>query len=113
MTIEGNVTGTTIFQTESKNFPGIPIVGKEYIIADWNEMDEKNFIVSEKYKKEYDIRHNTDAWSVFKLYGEENMGVPSIGSVEISNAPLAIDLAKIKTEGFDIPDPSTFCKVIW
>ncbi len=113
LTIEGNVTGTTIFQTESKNFPGIPIVGKEYIIADWNEMDEKNFIVSEKYKKEYDIRHNTGAWSVFKLYGEDNMDVPSIGSVEISNAPLAIDLAKIKTEGDDIPDPSIFCKVIW
>ncbi len=113
LTIEGSVTGTTIFQTESKNFPGIPIVGKEYIIADWNEINEKSFIISEKYKNEYDIRHNTDAWSVFKLYGEENMGVPSIGSVEISNAPLAIDLAKIKTEGFDIPDPSTFCKVIW
>ena len=113
LTIEGSVTGTTIFQTESKNFPGIPIVGKEYIIADWNEINEKSFIISEKYKNEYDIRHNTGVWTVFKLYGEENMGVPSIGSVEISNAPLAIDLAKIKTEGFDIPDPSIFCKVIW
>ncbi len=113
LTIEGNVTGTTIFQTESKNFPGIPIVGRKYIISDWNEMNEKSFIVSEKYKNEYDIRHNTDAWSVFKLYGENDTGVPSIGSVEISNAPLAIDLAKIKTEEDNIPDLSIFCKVIW
>ncbi len=112
LTIEGNVTGTTVFQTENRNFPGDPVVGRRYIIADWNEIDEESFIVTEKYDN-YEMRYQAGAWSVFKLYGEDNMDIPAIGSIEISNAPLAVDLAKIKTNGADIPDKSAFCKIIW
>lgn len=110
LTIEGTVTGTTIFQTENKNFPGNLAVGKNYIIADWNDPNE-NFIIPQKYQDEgYKLQHSAGAWSIFKSY--VNIAIPEIGAVEISYAPSAIDLEEIRTAD-STPNKSVFCRIIW
>ncbi len=122
LTIQGTVTGTTFFQTESKNFPGIPVFGRNYIIAAWNELEEENFVIPEKYIVDgYKVQYNANAWTIFKSYENEDAQMPEIGEVEVSYAPTAVDLTKIKAEYLDdggvddsvIPDESIFCKIVW
>lgn len=109
LTIEGSITGTTIFQTGNKNFPGSLVIGKDYIIADWDEITE-NFIIPQKYQDDgYKLQHSKQAWCIFKSYNDTTDAIPEIGSVEISYAPSAIDLAEIQ----GTPNESLFCQIIW
>ena len=122
LTIQGEVTGTTVFQTENKNFPGTPVIGKSYIIANG---EEENFILPQKYiDEEYVMQYHTGEWSVFKSYESEQ--VLEIGKVEILYAPSAVDISKIIIDQDDmdgsildefdrepIPDESVFCKILW
>lgn len=85
LTIEGVVEGTTIFQTENRNFPGIPIVGKSYIIADWEEAGDENFIIPEKYVNDgYKMQYISGAWTIYKSYSDEEDFIPEVGDVIIS-----------------------------
>lgn len=117
LTIDGTVEGVTVFQTENRNFPGIPVAGKKYIIADWDEMRDENFIIPEKYVNDgYKMQYASGAWSIYKTYSDKDDVdvIPEVGEVLVSHVPVSIDLAKIMdSSDKDIPDESVFCNIVW
>lgn len=113
LTIQGTVTGTTRFQTENRNFPGLLLSGKSYIIAGRENPADIHFVLSDKdIEKGYELRYENGAWTVCRDDGEETD--VEIGSIEILSAPTAVDISTIMKKADDsIPDESVFCKIVW
>lgn len=107
LTISGNVTGKTQFQTGHKLFPGILISQKGYIIAEHNNPEEIPFVLSEKNREEgYELNYEDGMWKAYRNVEED---VFEIGSIEIPYAKTEVDLSRI----IDQTDEEIYCNIIW
>ena len=111
LTIEGNVTGTTQFQTGHRLFPGFLLSGKSYIFAKDDGGAEPNFLLAQKnIDNGYELRYETGEW---KVYGQP-VNVEEIGRIEIVSAPSKVDLRKIPSqEDGSIPDENIYYEIKW
>ena len=109
LSILGAVTGTTQFQTDSRQFPGIFNIGKPYVLATQQPVLGSSFVLSQKsIDNGYQLNYQNGSWSVNK---EE---VSFIGDIQILSAPEKVDLRKIKANADGaIPDQNTFLEVVW
>ena len=109
LSILGAVTGTTQFQTDSRQFPGIFNIGKPYVLATQQTVSDSSFVLSQKsIDNGYQLNYQNGSWSVNK---EE---VSFIGDIQILSAPEKVDLRKIKANADGaIPDQNTFLEVVW
>ncbi len=74
LTVYGDITGTTQFQTKSKLFPGIPVT-KEYIYADVQIGAEQSFVLAQKsLDNGFGLRysHSAKAWTVCGSVGHSH-----------------------------------------
>ena len=107
LTISGNVTGKTQFQTGHKLFPGILISQQGYIIAEHNNPEEIPFVLSEKNREEgYELNYEDGMWKAYRNVEED---VFEIGSIEIPYAKTEVDLSRI----IDQTDEEIYCNIIW
>ena len=109
LSILGAVAGTTQFQTDSRQFPGIFNIGKPYVLATQQTVSDSSFVLSQKsIDNGYQLNYQNGSWSVNK---EE---VSFIGDIQILSAPEKVDLRKIKANADGtIPDQNTFLEVVW
>ena len=109
LSILGAVAGTTQFQTDSRQFPGIFNIGKPYVLATQQPVSGSSFVLSQKsIDNGYQLNYQNGSWSVNK---EE---VSFIGDIQILSAPEKVDLRKIKANADGaIPDQNTFLEVVW
>ena len=90
--IDGKITGTTQFQTEHRNTPGILLPDRAYIIADREKATESNFVLTQKsIENGYELKYSDGVWKTDPLILRE------IGRIEIPYAPSKVDLAKISS----------------
>ncbi len=90
--IDGKITGTTQFQTEHRNTPGILLPDRAYIIADREKATESNFVLTQKsIENGYELKYSDGVWKTEPLILRE------IGRIEIPYAPSKVDLAKISS----------------
>lgn len=108
LTILGNVSGTTQFQTGSRNVPGTLYAGTKYIVA--GKTGESDFILAEKYiQNGYKLSYEKDGW-----IAAANWSGISVGSIGVIAAPLTVDISKIKAkEDGSIPDENIYCELVW
>ena len=109
LSIHGAVDGTTQFQTDSRQFPGIFNIGKPYVLATQQPVSGSSFVLSQKsIDNGYQLNYQNGSWSVNK---EE---VSFISDIQILSAPEKVDLRKIKANADGtIPDQNTFLEVVW
>ena len=110
--IEGIVTGTTQFQTDSRLFPGYFNTGWPYISAVGQNASSGNFVLSQKSTDfGYQLMYNRGTWSVGMQGGEEPK---EIGSIDIISAPSEVALSRIamKEDG-TVPDENIYFELIW
>ncbi len=110
--IEGIVTGTTQFQTDSRLFPGYFNTGWPYISAVGQNASSGNFVLSQKSTDfGYQLMYNRGTWSV-GMQGEEEP--KEIGSIDIISAPSEVALSRIamKEDG-TVPDENIYFELIW
>ena len=109
LSIHGAVAGTTQFQTDSRQFPGIFNIGKPYVLATQQPVSGSSFVLSQKsIDNGYQLNYQNGSWSVNK---EE---VSFISDIQILSAPEKVDLRKIKANADGtIPDQNTFLEVVW
>ncbi len=111
LTIDGNVTGTTQFQTKSRWFPGLLLTDKVYISTGADKGSLQDFVLAQKKIEEgYELRYDEGQWKVFG----EPVDSREIGKIDILSAPSKVDLRKIvqKEEGV-IPDENVFFEIKW
>lgn len=90
--IDGKITGTTQFQTEHRNTPGILLPDRAYIIADREKATESNFVLTQKsIENGYELKYSDGVWKTDPLILRE------IGRIEIPYAPSKVDLEKISS----------------
>lgn len=107
LTISGNVTGKTQFQTGHKLFPGVLISQKGYIIAEQSNPEEIPFILSEKSREDgYELNYEDGMWKAYRNIEDD---VFEIGSIEIPYAKTEVDLSGITEQ----TDEEIFCNIIW
>ncbi len=88
--IDGKITGTTQFQTEHRNTPGILLPDRAYIIADREKATESNFVLTQNsIENGHELKYSDGVWKTAPLILRE------IGRIEILSAPSEVDLAKI------------------
>ena len=88
--INGKITGTTQFQTEHRNTPGILLPDRAYIIADREKATESNFVLTQNsIENGHELKYSDGVWKTAPLILRE------IGRIEILSAPSEVDLAKI------------------
>ena len=111
VTIEGAVAGTTQFQTKSRLFPGMLLVGKSYISANPETSSEHNFVLPQScIDSGYELIYSGGAWSVDGELAEDM----AISRIEVVSAPEKVDLRKIQaTEDGSVPDENTFFEIKW
>ena len=111
LTIGGNVTGTTQFQTKSRWFPGLLLTDTVYILTGADKGSPKDFVLAQKKIDEgYKLIYDAGQW---KVCGEP-VDSRGIGRIDILSAPSKVDLRKIveKEEGV-IPDENVFFEIKW
>lgn len=107
--IDGKITGTTQFQTEHRNIPGILLPDRAYIIADPAKATESNFVLTQKsIENGYELKYSDGVWKTDPLILRE------IGRIEIPYAPSEVDLAKISLyEEEKISEGDPYFEVKW
>ncbi len=107
--INGWITGTTQFQTEHRNTPGILLPDRAYIIADHAKATEANFVLAQKsIENGYELKYSDGVWKTDPLILRE------IGRIEILSAPSEVDLAKISLYGEEkISEGDPYFEVKW
>ena len=111
LTIGGDVTGTTQFQTKSRWFPGLLLTDKVYILTGADKGSLQDFVLAQKKIDEgYELIYEAGQW---KVCGEP-VDSREIGRINILSAPSKVDLRKIveKEEGV-IPDENVFFEIKW
>lgn len=110
LSVGGKVTGTTLFCTDNKNYPGEYWDGETYIKVTDKDSPASGFVLPEKMTEFFELSYTEGAWSVTALYDSE---IPLVGSVEILSAPKSVDVSKVISEGL-IPAPQApYCEVVW
>ena len=111
MSVQGTVRGTTLFHTENRSFPGEYTPDKLYITAPNAENTETGFILPESKAENYEMVYENQGWTVYSLYVEEVY--PVVGSIEILNAPMTVDISKIVGSGFVPAETAPYCNFVW
>lgn len=107
LTISGDVTGKTQFQTGYRNFPGLLIHEKGYITAKQNSPEDVPFVLSQKNQEEgFELKYDDGIW---RAYNHTETEVFEIGSIEIPYAKTEVDLSLITEQ----MNEEMFCKLIW
>lgn len=113
LVIEGSVTGTTQFQTNSRLFPGVLLLGWPYISVNRENVSRNNFVLAQKSIDNYgyQMKYSDGLWTVVKPGLEETK---EIGSIEIGPAPSQVLLDSImrKLDG-SIPDENVYFDIVW
>lgn len=111
LSIKGNVSGTTQFQTGHRLFPGHLLLGKAYIVVGQNKASGSEFVLAQKsLDNGYELEYEAGAW---KIAGEPIVS-REIGRIDITHAPSKVDLRKIAAkEDESIPDENTYFEVTW
>lgn len=109
--IEGNVTGTTQFQTESRLFPGSFSLGRPYISVVPENAFADNFVLSQKsLERGYQLNYQQGNWTV--SWADEGE-ILQIGSINIDSAPPWVLLEKISIDQEMLPDNHTYFEITW
>lgn len=81
--IQGNITGITQFQTDSRLFPGAVVSGHSYIHTDATKGDYTNFVLAQKSMDTgFELEYTDGVWK-----GYQNLELKKIGSIEILASP--------------------------
>lgn len=114
LTIQGNVTGTTQFQTYNRMYPGMLFSGRQYIIAGRTDETENNFVLPEQsIQGGYELNYTGGAWTAYDPNAGE-VQLPEVGSIEILSAPEKVNVEKILEESDAVVAESVSgCKIIW
>lgn len=109
--IDGEVTGTTQFQTYHKLYAGTLFVDKTYILAKPKAGTESGFVLAQtKIDQGYGLKYSEGSWIV--TYEEE--GSFQIGDIKILSAPEKVDIRKkVQTEAGTILDESAYFDIKW
>ena len=102
LTIQGDISGKTIFYTGVRNFPANTLIsGKKYIIGRTNDTvspgSEFALPANSIYDDRYILDYTNGAWITNMV--NQPIEKVEIGRVEIVSAPSAIDLSKIIYDG--------------
>ncbi len=110
LTVQGNITGTTRFQTGSRLFPGV-LLQKPYIFAAGGKGDASAFILAQKHiERGYELQYADNTWTVCG----EPISFREIGRIEITSAPETVDLKRIaQKEEEMIPDEDIYFEITW
>lgn len=107
------MTGTTQFQTKSRLFPGVLLLGWPYISVNRENVSRNNFVLAQKSIDDYgyQMKYSDGLWTVVKPALEETK---EIGSIEISSAPSQVLLDSImrKLDG-SVPDENVYFDIVW
>ncbi len=107
LTINGTVSGTTTFQTGSRQFPGTIYAEHKYIIA--KQSAENDFVLAQGHiDNGCALDYSEDGWWVYIDYT-----IPKIGNVEIVHAPDRVDIHAIRGAEGTIPDDTAYLKMYW
>lgn len=112
LTVLGNVTGTTQFQTGSRAVPGSLSANRSYIFAKAGSGSEPNFVLApQSIKNGFDLRYGAGIWTVVR---GETVDFQGIGDIVIHSAPAKVNLRKIaETEDGAIPDENAYFEITW
>ncbi len=112
LTIHGNVTGTTQFQTKSRLFPGKYNMTRPYITANGN-VSGSNFVLAQRsIDSGYRLDYRLGAWSVSS--GAVPPETLQIGGIDLVRAPSDVSLEKIKWKAdASVPDENTYFEIRW
>lgn len=107
--IDGQITGTTQFQTESKHFPGTLLPEHIYISAFSDKCMESNFVLAQKsIENGFELNYLNGTW----LTNPKDL--KEIGRIEILSAPSKVDLAKISLyDEEEISEGDPYFEVKW
>lgn len=109
--IEGNVTGTTQFQTSSRLFPGSFSIGWPYISVVQEHASDNNFVLSQaSMDRGYQLNYTRGNWTV--CWANEGE-ILQIGSVDIVSSPSWVLLDKIKIDQEMLPGNGTYLEITW
>ncbi len=114
LSIMGEITGTTQFQTQNRLFPGA-LLKRGYIWGSAGSGADPAFVLSPKYAGtaygRYLFERRGEIWTVCD---EEEEVLREIGRVEIQSFPQKVDLNKIaeKADG-SIPDEDIYIEATW
>ncbi len=93
--INGNITGTTQFQTEHRLFPGMILTDHEYIYSNASKGDESNFVLAQKSADAgFELRYTDGVWTGYQELEAQRM----IGRIEVLAAPSKVNIRKIEEE---------------
>ena len=111
VTIQGNVSGTTQFQTKDRLFPGMLTVGKSYIITNQGASSENNFVLAQaSIDNGFGLNYSGGVWTADRGQAE----IINIDRIEIFSAPEKVDLRKIKDpEDGTIANENVYFEVAW
>ena len=110
LTVTGQVKGSTWFYTENRNFAG-DYADKTYIKASSSERGAEGFLLPESETDYYDFSYENGSWTICSLY--EETVYPTVAAIDISEQPISVDVAKIRSTGC-LPAPQApYCKIQW
>jgi len=110
LTILGNVTGTTQFQTGHRLFPGVLFSGKSYIFAQAGKEEPSFVLAPQKIEEGYGLTYENGGW---KISGDP-VTFREIGRIEFLSVPTKADLRKIaQKEDGSIPDQNAYFEIKW
>ncbi len=106
--INGNITGTTQFQTDHRLFPGMILTDHEYIYSNASKGDESNFVLAQKSADAgFELRYTDGVWT-----GNQELNLRRIGRIEILASPSKVDASKIMVETEE-PNKEAYFEIKW
>ena len=112
LTVQGEVSGSTLFRTGGRTIMGTVYDGQRYIVAAQSDDGETNFVFDEEFiENYYELIYEDGAWIAIDVYGMEEY---TIGKIDIVSAPTSIDVnAIVKDSSSAIPDDSVYFEIVW
>lgn len=110
--IDGQITGTTQFQTGNRLFPGILLPDRTYITASPEKARESNFVLAQKsIEAGYVLKYSGGVW---KTDPRNPSLEKEIGEIEIVSAPSKVDLRKLTLiDRGEIPEGNPYFEIKW
>lgn len=110
LSVGGTATGTTIFHTENRYFPGEYTDAKAYISVSDNQVSSDAFVLPESMAEDYELIYEKGVWTVYSLFVYESLVV---GNIEILSSPQRVDVTNIVGENFVPASQAPYCTVVW
>ncbi len=108
--INGNITGTTQFQTGHRLFPDIINSDHPYIHSDASKGSESNFVLAqESVDFGYELRYSGGVWTGYRELEAER----KIGRIEILAAPSKVDIKNLTVAEGEEPNKDIYFDIKW